>query len=110
MASGASKLGPSNPELVRTVRRRRAAVAAFDGGTPGGRVGGRRHRLRVRLDPHVSPDYAYQQVNRVAKTRGPKPATVRCRVAGHVRDRVLGFLGQERVTVVELNSALADRT
>ncbi|MGR3938858.1 potassium-transporting ATPase subunit C [Streptomyces sp. BRA346] len=108
LASGASNLGPNNPELVRTVKRRKAVIAAFDGAAPG--------EIPVDavtasgLDPHISPDYAYQQVNRVAKARGLRPATVTHLVTDHVRGRVLGFLGQECVDVVELDSALADHT
>jgi K+-transporting ATPase ATPase C chain len=59
------------------------------------------------LDPDISPAYAYEQVNRVARTRGLDPAALRALVASHVLGRTLGILGQPRVNVVELNAALA---
>ncbi|MFG2626132.1 potassium-transporting ATPase subunit KdpC [Streptomyces sp. NPDC048473] len=107
MNSGASNLGPNNTDLIRTVNDRRAAVAAFDGvpssSVPADAVtaGG------SGLDPAISPAYAYEQADRVAKARHLAPARVRTLVARHVQGRVLGFLGQERVNVVELNHDLA---
>ncbi|MFJ1550651.1 potassium-transporting ATPase subunit C [Streptomyces sp. NPDC088246] len=68
------------------------------------------HHLRVSgsgLDPAISPAYAYEQVDRVAKARHLAPAEVRRLVAHYVQGRALGFLGQERVNVVELNHDLA---
>ncbi|MFI6769240.1 potassium-transporting ATPase subunit C [Streptomyces sp. NPDC050355] len=59
------------------------------------------------LDPAISPAYAYEQVRRVAKARRLSPAKVRTLVSGHVRERALGFLGQQSVNVVELNHDLA---
>ncbi|MDW6064818.1 potassium-transporting ATPase subunit KdpC [Streptomyces sp. FXJ1.4098] len=107
LASGASNLGPNNPDLVKAVERRRAAVAAYDKVDPQDVPVDAVTASGSGLDPHISPTYAYQQVNRVAKARGLKPATVRRLVAAHVQGRVLGFLGEKRVNVVELNAALA---
>lgn len=104
--SGASNRGPSNPDLIRSIDARRAAVAAFDGvpvaGVPPDAVtaGG------SGLDPDISPAYADEQVTRVAEVRGLDPAAVRALVATHVQGRTLGILGEPRVNVVELNAAL----
>jgi K+-transporting ATPase ATPase C chain len=106
-SSGASNLGPNNATLVRTIAERRAAVAAFDGVRPSGVPADAVTASGSGLDPDISPAYAYEQVNRVAKARGLDPAAVRRLVAAHVSGRQLGFLGQEAVNVVRLNLDLA---
>ena len=58
------------------------------------------------LDPHISPAYADLQVNRVAKARGVSPDQVRELVLANQDGRVLGFIGEAKVNVLQLNIAL----
>jgi len=59
------------------------------------------------LDPHVSPAYARLQVKRIAAARHLTADAVDALIAAHVAGRDLGFLGEPRVNVLELNLALA---
>jgi K+-transporting ATPase ATPase C chain len=58
------------------------------------------------LDPEISPAYAKIQEALVAKTRGITVAQVQAVVAQYDKGRDLGFLGEPRVNVLQLNLAL----
>ncbi|MYV38683.1 potassium-transporting ATPase subunit C, partial [Streptomyces sp. SID1328] len=58
------------------------------------------------LDPDISPEYARLQTARVAaRNHLPVPEVARL-VRDHTEGRTLGFLGEPRVNVLELNTAL----
>ncbi|WP_047869647.1 potassium-transporting ATPase subunit KdpC [Nocardiopsis sp. RV163] len=105
-ASGGSNLGPENPELVAAVQERREAVAAFEGVDPGRVPADALTASASGLDPHISPEYAMLQVPRVARERGLPEGDLRALVGRSIEGRDLGFLGEERVNVLELNIAL----
>lgn len=107
LASGASNLGPNDPGLVKAIKDRRAAVAAFDGVRPQDVPADALTASGSGLDPGISTAYADEQVDRVARARGLDPAAVRALVAGSTHGRALGFLGEPYVNVIDLNNALA---
>lgn len=58
------------------------------------------------LDPEISPAYATLQEASVAETRGVSVAQVAALVSQFEKGRDLGFLGEARVNVLQLNVAL----
>ncbi|HEX6955111.1 MAG TPA: K(+)-transporting ATPase subunit C [Agromyces sp.] len=107
-ASGGSNLGPENEDLVVAITERRAAAAALEGvdevDVPADAV----TASASGLDPHISPEYALLQVDRVAEARGLDEADVRALVDDFVQAPDLGFLGSPTVNVLSLNLALAE--
>ena len=99
--SGGTNYGPTNQKLIDRVKQDVAALQAENPGQP----------IPVDLvttsasglDPHITPAAANFQVPRVARERGVSQEQLRPLVSKHTEGRELGFLGEPRVNVLELN-------
>ncbi|CAK7279656.1 Potassium-transporting ATPase KdpC subunit [Streptomyces misionensis JCM 4497] len=111
--SGATNLAADNPKLVQAVEAAKAKIVK-DNSVPGYTV--RPSQVPADavtssgsgLDPDISPAYADLQVHRVAARNGLSVAEVDKLVEEHTTGRTLGFIGEPRVNVLELNTALRD--
>lgn len=90
--------------------RRRELVAAREGADPGMVPADAVTASASGLDPHISPGYAALQAGRVARVTGLPPALVAELVAGATDGRTLEMLGEPRVNVPELNTAVVHAT
>jgi K+-transporting ATPase ATPase C chain len=99
--SAGTNLGPTSKALIDRIAAEVDREQAANGGGP----------VPVDLvttsasgfDPDISPAAAEYQVARVAKARGTTEDAVRAVVARHTEQPFLGFMGQSRVNVLELN-------
>ncbi|MBS1895856.1 MAG: potassium-transporting ATPase subunit KdpC [Actinobacteria bacterium] len=105
-ASGGSNLGPNNPDLVKAIAERRAAIAARERVAESAIPADAVTASASGLDPQISPAYALLQVNRIADARGLDASVVRALVESRIQTRDVGFLGEPRVNVLQLNQAL----
>jgi K+-transporting ATPase ATPase C chain len=102
--SAGSQLGPTNKKLIDAVK---ANVEAARKENPNAPVPIDLVTTSPSgLDPHISPAAADFQVPRVARERSIAEADVRRLVEANTAGRQLGFLGEPRVNVLELNIAL----
>ena len=106
MSSGGSNLAADSPDLLADVEDRRAQIATDNGVDPSTVPPDALTASASGLDPNISPEYALLQVNRVADARGLPADQVRDLVQAQIQGRALGFIGEERVNVLELNIAL----
>lgn len=107
VASGASNLGPTNPDLLSGVEAAAAAYRETNGldadlPVPVDAV----TSSASGLDPHISVANALLQAPRVADERGLDLEVVLDLIDEHTDGRSLGFLGEPGVNVLELNLAL----
>lgn len=104
--SSGSNLGPENADLIAAISERKAEIAARENVSADAVPADAVTASSSGLDPHISLAYALIQVDRVATARGLDAATVGRLVAEHTTGRDLGYFGDPRVNVLELNLAL----
>ena len=110
--SSGSNLGPNSQDLSDLIAERAAAILALEGPyNPDLTVGAIPVELLTAsasgLDPHISVAAAELQAPRIAEVRALSIDQVTALIDDHTEGAVLGFLGKERVNVLELNLALA---
>jgi potassium-transporting ATPase KdpC subunit len=105
--SGGSNFGPTNQKLIDRVKGDLATAQADNPGTavPIDLV----TTSASGVDPHITPAAAEFQLSRIAKERGIGVEQLRSLVAKHTEGRQLGFLGEARVNVLELNLDLDEQ-
>lgn len=107
--SSGSNLGPENADLVASIGERQAAIAEREGVSIDAVPADAVTASGSGLDPHISVAYALLQVPRVAEERGLPEQQVHDLVESRIQGRDLGFLGEERINVAELNLALDEQ-
>lgn len=104
LASSGSNLGPASQALSDRVKEQVGAMKSADPAKP--IPADLVTTSGSGLDPDITPEAAFYQVDRVARVRGLEPEALRRLVAGSVEAPLLGFLGEPRVNVFELNRRL----
>jgi K+-transporting ATPase ATPase C chain len=102
LASSGSNLGPTSQALADRVKADVAPLLPRHQPVPPDMV----TTSASGLDPDISPEAAFWQVDRIAKARDLAPSAVRRLVGESIRQPLLGFIGEPRVNLFELNRRL----
>jgi K+-transporting ATPase ATPase C chain len=105
-ASGGSNQGPSNPALVDAVKGRMDALRAADPDNKAPVPVDLVTASGSGLDPEISVAAARYQAARIARVRSIPLERVNALITEQSKGQILGFLGEPRVNVLQLNLAL----
>lgn len=105
--SGGSNKGPNNPEYLQVVKDRLDTFLVHNPTL-------KKEQVPVELitasgsglDPHVSPQGALVQIDRIAKARNISANTLRQLVDQQTEKPLLGIFGPSRINVLQLNIEL----
>lgn len=100
--SGASNLAPSNPALLERIQGEVARLKQANIQPTADLV----YTSGSSLDPHISPEAAQAQVQRVATSRRIDPNQIQKLINENTDGRFLGIFGEPGVNVLKLNLAL----
>lgn len=100
--SGASNLAPSNPDLIKNIQTEMTKLQQANIATTADLV----YTSGSGLDPHITPQSAYNQVDRVAIARNLAPHQLRELIRSHTEGRFLGIFGEPRINILKLNLEL----
>jgi len=106
-ASAASNLSPDSKTLHETIAKR-----ATDNGLDINSNDDLLYTSGSGLDPHISPESAERQLNRIIEARhldAGKVDELKKLVENHTEHRQLGVLGRTRINVLELNVLLDEK-
>lgn len=109
--SSGSNLGPTSKALADAIKQRVTAIIALEGPYHPGLTAAQipvdlLTESASGLDPDISPAAAMFEAARIAAARNLPLARVQALIRAGTQGRSLGFLGEPRVNVLELNLSL----
>jgi potassium-transporting ATPase KdpC subunit len=108
--SAGSNLGPTNQKFADTLKANVDSVLKYNPGLKPGEVPNDLVTASGSgLDPHISPDGAAVQVERVSKARGAPREAIQLLVEEHTEGPQWGIFGEPVVNVLRLNLALDEK-
>ncbi len=112
--SGASNLAPSNPDLLSRIKGKSDPdpSKAIEGDIPRLQKAGIKPTADLiytsgsSLDPHITPEAAKAQIQKVALARKIEPSKLETLIQQNTDGRFLGIFGEDAVNVLKLNLAI----
>lgn len=112
--SGASNLAPSNPDLLNRMKGKSDPDPSkmIAGDIPRLQTAGIKptadliYTSASSLDPHITPEAAKAQIQKVALARKVEPSKLETLIQHNTDRRFLGIFGEDGVNVLKLNLAL----